>query len=244
MARDVGQDKTILFLHRSTAAWSWATFSFFSISPESKYSATSAKRTSVHHILPLQQPKITTLVIIKSTWAWPPVLASQSHYLIRMMRCNHHPAWAAPITALTAAARKITAQKLKKEKVAVKWRLGWGQQLWEPTTMWHLGSRHKQITGLLHLGCSCFYCNTSNWAAPHGQHHHLTAEQGLSFSVPFDQNAALEPVQAGALPCKGDTPVARLFWSCSRSHAYLPVTDLWHWETRLVGIVAVGWWLD
>lgn len=145
MARDVGQDKTILFLHRSTAAWSWATFSFFPISPESKYSATSAKRTSVHHILPLQQPKITTLVIIKSTWALPPVLASQSHYLIRMMRCNHHPAWAAPITALTAAARKITAQKLKKEKVAVKWRLGWGQQLWEPTTMWHLGSRHKQI---------------------------------------------------------------------------------------------------
>lgn len=69
---------------------------------------------NLHYILPVQQPTITTLVIFKSTWVWPPVLASQSHYLIPMIRCNHHPAQAAPITALTAAARKITAQKLKK----------------------------------------------------------------------------------------------------------------------------------
>lgn len=304
----IGQNKTVLVLPQTVCHSELSAVFFLShFSRKWTLFAIPAKCQQPHYIFPLQQCAITKLIIIKTAWVWLLVLASQSHYLLWTIRCNHRVAWAAPVAALSAAAKQTTLKQLGKSKCScslLKWD-GWGQQVWRAwlgTTKahfikhrgernyyamraragrmrdmreewdllvvgwggmrwehrlpwkWGLGSEATASTGSVVLSlstCAKHICwiatdkDVLSWTEPRtflwrdqkplsaflshtccstsspSHHHCFTAGRGSPLSVPFDQNAAFDSVQAWAFPRKGDATVARLMWSCFRSCARL-----------------------
>lgn len=131
-----GQNKTVLVLPQIVCHSELSAVFFLShFSRKRTLFVIPAKCQQPHYILPLQQCVITKLIIIKTAWVWPLLLVSQSHYLLRTIRCNHRVAWAAPVAALSAAAKQTTSKQLGKSKCScslVKWDLGEGSGCGEP----------------------------------------------------------------------------------------------------------------